>query len=223
MRKSSVFSIGAAALSGPRETDRLHNRGRSPHPPPSGAPSPKGEGKGDRKGRPYGENRAGSVGSANSGAEAGPHQKQILRTQGPVARREFRHSLRFCAPEGICLLQGVTPVNGGPGKGECGHEVPTLSRPRGRFAFFFATEKEGRRPGHGPLEQKSYLWRRNWEHFGPARRGRRALHRERKPRRRGQAPALQTFSNDTCSFKPPPHPLPFGEGRKEDGGKINKK
>ena len=32
-------------------------------------PSPlEGEGKGDRKGRPYGENRAGSIGSANSGA-----------------------------------------------------------------------------------------------------------------------------------------------------------
>ena len=36
--------VGAAALGGPRETDRLHNQGRSPHPPPSGAPSPKGEG-----------------------------------------------------------------------------------------------------------------------------------------------------------------------------------
>ena len=33
--------------------------------------------------RPYGRKRTGSVGSANSGAEAGPHQKYILRTQGP--------------------------------------------------------------------------------------------------------------------------------------------
>ena len=34
------------------------------------------------------------------------------QSQGPVARREFRVSLRFCAPEGFCLLQGVTPVTG---------------------------------------------------------------------------------------------------------------
>ena len=41
------------------------------------------------------------------------------------------------------------------------HEVLIWSRPRGRFAFFFAMEKEGRRPRLGPLEEKSYLWRRN--------------------------------------------------------------
>ena len=66
-----------------------------------------------------------------------------------------------------------------------------LSEPRGRFAFFFAMEKEGRRPGHGPVEQKSYLWRRNWEHFGPARRGRRALQIKKQTRREGHAPPLQ--------------------------------
>ena len=38
------------------------------------------------------------------------------QTQGPVARWEFRTSLRFCAPEGFCLLQGVTPVMGDRGK-----------------------------------------------------------------------------------------------------------
>ena len=58
----------------------------------------------------------------------------------------------------------------GSGVSEYGHEVSILSEPRGRFAFFFAMKKEGRRPGHGPLEQKSYLWRRNLEHFGTARR-----------------------------------------------------
>ena len=34
------------------------------------------------------------------------------QTQGPVARREFRHSLRFCASEMFCLTKGVTPVMG---------------------------------------------------------------------------------------------------------------
>ena len=38
------------------------------------------------------------------------------QTQGPVARREFRVSLRFCAPEGFCLAKGVTPVIGVRGK-----------------------------------------------------------------------------------------------------------
>ena len=33
--------------------------------------------------RPYGRKRTGSVSSAKSGAETRPHQKQILRTQGP--------------------------------------------------------------------------------------------------------------------------------------------
>ena len=36
-------------------------------------------------------------------------------SQGPVARRELRHALRFCAPEIFCLVQGVTPVMG-PGE-----------------------------------------------------------------------------------------------------------
>ena len=58
----------------------------------------------------------------------------------------------------------------GSGVSEYERGALILSEPRGRFAFFFATEKDGRRPGHGPLEQKSYLWRRNWEHFETARR-----------------------------------------------------
>ena len=44
--------VGAAALGGPWETDRPHNRDCSPHPPPSGAPSPKGEGLWVTKSRP---------------------------------------------------------------------------------------------------------------------------------------------------------------------------
>ena len=106
-----------------------------PHPPPSGAPSPlKGEGlqaaarvaptaykevvPSFRRGRSQTgppRLRTGSVGSANSGADLEPHQEQILQTQGPVARREVRHPLKFCAPEGFCQPQGVTLVMGGRG------------------------------------------------------------------------------------------------------------
>ena len=74
-------------------------------------PSPwKGEGfAGDRKGRPYGITRAGSVGSSKPGAEVEPHQLQFLSRQGPVARREFRHPLKFCAPEMMYKLSEERP------------------------------------------------------------------------------------------------------------------
>ena len=66
--------------------------------------------------RPYGGNRPRDVGLDHPGAGMEPQQRQFLQTQGPVARREFRHPLRFCAPEGFCPLQGVTPVMGERGK-----------------------------------------------------------------------------------------------------------
>ena len=62
--------------------------------------------------RPYGSKRTGSVGSAESGAVVEPQQRQFLYTKGPVARREFRSSLRFCAPEILCQAAGITPVLG---------------------------------------------------------------------------------------------------------------
>ena len=62
--------------------------------------------------RPYGSKRIGSVGSAEQGAVVEPQQRQFLQTQGPVARREFRSSLRFCAPEILCQAAGITPVLG---------------------------------------------------------------------------------------------------------------
>ena len=62
--------------------------------------------------RPYGEKQNRSVGSEKAGAELEPHRLKFLLTQGPVARQEFKHSLRFCAPELLCLPQGITPVMG---------------------------------------------------------------------------------------------------------------
>ena len=97
--------------------------------------------------RPYGGNRPRDVGLDHPGAGMEPQQRQFLQTQGPVARREFRHPLRFCAPEGFCLLQGVTPVNGGPGKGDYEHEVLIWSRPRRRFAQSLVAPGEAQRSG----------------------------------------------------------------------------
>ena len=82
-------------------------------------PSPlEGEGKGDRKGRPYGENRAGSIGSTNSGAKAGPHQKQILRTKGPCGPGKNRTQALLILRAGNDALttNSASPVKGVRGK-----------------------------------------------------------------------------------------------------------
>ena len=90
--------------------------GRPSVPPLLGPDAPIGPFPGGPVCRPYGWKRTGRVGSANPGAGMEPHQRQFLQTQGPVARREFRHLLRFCAPEMFCLTKGVTPVTGVRGK-----------------------------------------------------------------------------------------------------------
>ena len=58
-----------------------------PEPPSSAslrsAPSPRGRLAGDRKGRPYGGKRTGSVGSAEPGAEVEPHRPQFSTYPGP--------------------------------------------------------------------------------------------------------------------------------------------
>ena len=59
--------------------------------------------------RPYGGKRTGSVGSVWPGAAVERHQGQILQTQGPVARRELRVPLRFCAPEILLGLADMRP------------------------------------------------------------------------------------------------------------------
>src|SRR5699024_10137700 len=70
----------------------------------------------NRIGEPLGApavNGPGTVGSANPGAVVKPHRPQFSAKPGPQwGRDEFRHPLKFCAPEGFCLPQGVTPVMG---------------------------------------------------------------------------------------------------------------
>ena len=68
--------------------------------------------------RPYGGKRTGSVGSAKSGAEAGPHQKHILRTQGPSGsgRNRTQALLILRAGNFLPIIKGVTPVMGVRGR-----------------------------------------------------------------------------------------------------------
>ena len=131
---------------GPRR-DTDWDLGAPPHPIPVW---PQGEGlRAATWGRPYGGKRTEGVGSAKVGAEGEPHQNQILQTQGLVARRGFRVSLRFCAPEGFCLLQGITPVMGGPGVRRIWtrsvHPEPSPGDPQGELP------RRGKRGWPGPL------------------------------------------------------------------------
>ena len=89
-----------------------------PEPPSSAslrsAPSPwKGEGLRAGHGpAPTAESGPGALvrqSQARKWNRTGPNFPHI---QGPVARREFRTPLRFCAPEMLCPPQGVTPVMG---------------------------------------------------------------------------------------------------------------
>ena len=50
------------------------------------------------------------------GADAEPHQQKFLQNQGPVARREFRVPLRFCAPEVLHLQNRYASLVMGSGE-----------------------------------------------------------------------------------------------------------
>ena len=72
------------------------------------------------------------------------------------------------------LLPAKPSEAGSPGRGGA-RERTQFSPPGGNGVEWTlrrraAAGKGTRRPGHGPLEHKSHLWRRNWEHFGMARR-----------------------------------------------------
>ena len=122
--------------------------GRPGVPPLRRGPKPdSAPGTGDREGRPYSVSSTSTVGSAKPGAEVEPHQRQFLQPQGPVARREFRPPLRFCAPELFCLSQGIPPVKwGAGGKRSYGHEVPVGRVPQRSFGYFPIAGKVPRRP-----------------------------------------------------------------------------
>ena len=139
-----------------------------------------------------------------------------------MGRDEFRHPLKFCAPEILCPAQGITPVNGGLGADSpCQGEM--ARRARG-----------GRESRHG---ERSSPLRRSPASYGSFSTWKRNSPRRAKPcktRRRGHgpgqlllplrgnspsAPALRGSSNDACSLKRPlirhgfaVPPSPQGEG-----------
>ena len=107
-------SLGASADDRNRAA-RCTRRCR-PHPPRFARHLPlKGKACGRPQGSPLHKKQTGSVGSAESGAAVEPHQHQFWECQGPVARREYRLPLRFCAPKLLQYFQVRVPRNGGPG------------------------------------------------------------------------------------------------------------
>ena len=111
--------------------------------------------------------------SATPGAGTGPQQRQFLQGQGPVARREFRHSLRFCAPKIQCQAKGVTLVMGVLGGGRHGgrEALPNLPIAPTPWLFLvpFPREKGTRPAGRNPAKGRAEVvapygarrWRRN--------------------------------------------------------------
>ena len=79
-----------------------------------------------------------------------------MQTQGPVARKESRKATQILRAGRSPPTQRDNPRKRGPGKGEYGHEVSILSRPRWRFGYFAAMGKVTRRPQAAKLPAK---WR----------------------------------------------------------------
>ena len=78
-----------------------------------------------------------------------------------MARKESRKATQILRAGRALPTQRGNPRKRGPGKGEYGHEVSILSRPRWRFGYFAAMGKVTRRPGPCPTRKGAYPWRRN--------------------------------------------------------------
>ena len=94
--------------------------------------------------------------SAKPGAKAEPHQRQILRTQGPVARRESRKATQILRAGRALPTQRDNPRKRGPGKAVLWARSAHRPRPRWRFGYFAAMGKVTRRPQAAKLPAK---WR----------------------------------------------------------------
>ena len=114
---------------GSSSAQRDGGRVRTPAPTKKGDRSEISVGAGPRPARgrtmcaPTAENSLGTLVRKRQAQKRNRTNSNFPQTQGPVARRELRVPLRFCAPELFCPLQGVTPVKWGPGKGDYEHEV----------------------------------------------------------------------------------------------------
>ena len=121
-----------------------------------------------------------------------------------MARREFRRSLRFCAPEGFCLAQGVTSVAGdrgrlplsrgdgrrseGIGTGEYERGALILSRPP---AILKVNCPEGVRAGGLGHWVLSHRWERNSPHRAKSCETAAESSRHTKRRKQHSPPALR--------------------------------
>ena len=68
------------------------------------------------------------------------------KTQGPVARKKAQKATQILRAGNFLSGSRGNSRNRGPEKGDYEHEVLIRSRPRGRFAYFAAMGKVGRRP-----------------------------------------------------------------------------
>ena len=134
----------------------------APIPIPSGLrPSPLEKGSRPLKGKAYGRPHGAAPTAENGpGALAQPSQAQLWnRSSGNFCKpraqwpgRNRRKPLKFCAPEMFCLVQGVTPVNGGPGGGRHGgrggNAVPAdCAHPLAALWFLSARAERNSPPG----------------------------------------------------------------------------
>ena len=74
-------------------------------------------------------NESGTVGSAKPGAAVGPHRRQFLQPQGPVARWEFRPATQILRAESPWKFLRRGPVKWGPGVSRHGERSSPLRRP----------------------------------------------------------------------------------------------
>ena len=122
------------------------------HPHPSGLtashlPPDRGKAFGRPKAAPTEENKPGALARQSQARVWNRSNSNFCKGQGLVAREKSPRLLKFCAPKIFCLIQGITPRNGGPGGGRIwarsAHPEPT---PWCLFGFFLGIQKEARRP-----------------------------------------------------------------------------
>ena len=109
--------------------------------------------------RHYGVSSTRNVCSAKPGAEAEPHQRQFLQTQGPVARRELRKATQILRAGRALPTQRDNPRKRGPGKAVLWARSAHRPRPRWRFSEFFpylpAKPSAAGSPGRGGARERA--------------------------------------------------------------------
>ena len=158
----------------------------------------------------------------NPGAEAEPHQPQFLQTQGPVARRESRKATQILRAGRALPTQRVHPRKRGPGKGEYGHEVSILSRPRWRFGEFLpylpAKPSAAGSPGRGGARERAQFSPSGGNGDKRTLRRRAAMGKVTRRPQAAKLPANNGTHSETCPLIRPlrGHLPPGGKAFQED-------